>query len=238
MTARDWWRRNRIALGALVVVAPLTVGVVAGLPILDDLIYSPQATETIPFGETVEIGGVALTVTASIDADDEYVPGDLHLIGVLVEMVALEDGDRSEFYCGVTLTDAGPGGSGERTWKQPLDGESVGWYYIDDSLRTCNLQGYDPTEDDGDFGIGPAPVGCTSTFELVFLTPPRVYDEATLELTVSSDDVDPVILRFALDYDYEPEEFDPDAPVDDSGSDDDDDDSVACTELDDSDVDE
>lgn len=196
-------RANRIALLSLIALVPLSVGVVAGLPLLDDATYRPQPTRTVPVGESATNAyGLTFTVEQTVDAQSG-VPDDMSLIGILV---TLDPGDLTPeevdaLLTPVTLTDEGPGGSGEREWELVDNAESLGWGYLEDTRRFMDLT--DVT--------GP------TQYELVFSAPPGTYQQATLRIGVSEPDfedfgdgggidlglIEPD-LRFALDYGQKP----------------------------------
>ncbi len=196
-------RANRIALLSLVVLVPLSAGIVAGLPLLDDVTYDPQPTDTVAVGDSATSAyGPTFTVDGSVDVQSD-VADDMSLIGVLV---TLDPGDLSPeevdaLLIPVTLTDEGPGGSGERVWDLANDPESLGWRYLEDTRRFMDL-----TEVTG-----------PTQYELVFYAPPGTYQQATLRIGVSEPDfedfgdgggidlglIEPE-MRFALDYSQDP----------------------------------
>lgn len=196
-------RANRIAALSLIALVPLSVGVVAGLPLLDSVAYDPQPTGTIAVGESARSGyGVTFTVEGSVDVQTD-VADDMSLIGVLV---TLDPGDLTPeevdaLLTPVTLTDEGPGGSGQRQWDLAYEPENLGWRYLDDTRRFMDLT--DVT--------GP------TRYELVFYAPPGTYQQATLRIGVSEPDfedfgdgggidlglIEPDLL-FALDYSQKP----------------------------------
>lgn len=196
-------KANRVAALALLALVPLSVGVVVGVPLADDLIYSPQPTATIPFAETgSSVHGLNFTIEQTVDARNNVANG-MSLIGILVTM---DPGDLTPaqvdaLTVSAILTDQGPGGSGQRQWDLASRPDLLGWGYLDGTRTFFDL----------------AEVTGPTEYELVYYAPPGTYPQATLRITVTKPDfedmgdgggidagiIEPDLL-FALDYSQGP----------------------------------
>lgn len=173
MTA-GWWRRNALALGALVVLVP------AGLWAFDAIEFGSvrNAQRAVSPGEDTRIGDWTFAVPelASVDPDDVGAPAGSDPV---VVRVTVTPGD-AEVSCGVpALIDPDTG----REWLPSYD---LDWSRDDGELSFCPS----PVDDDGASAV---PFDLTALVLLPADAPDRLLVEVTGNLAA---DVVPTDVRF------------------------------------------
>lgn len=173
-----WLRSNLLALVVIAGAIPVLFLLTVTLP----LSYSTAAEPSIrpvDAGETTEFGGYRWTLTASKEfpgtgVDGNKTPLGTSLTAAIIEIRSTDAAPTDQLTCDATLTD-----SRGREWTDLSSPSEYGYGIADDSKSYCVL---DPTE--------------PTNLEVVFLTPPGVYDSATIDVRLTSGPS--TVLRFDL----------------------------------------
>jgi hypothetical protein len=176
----SWLRRSILPIAIVVVTLPTLVFVLLGLPLLDTA--SRENWRVIQAGDSVDAAGYRWTLTQSqefpglgTDEGGNAVPVGLALVGAIVEVTPLDSPEEGS--CETVLTTRIHGE--EEVWDQVFDETDFNYELGEDRTPYCLLDGE------------------ALELELVFLTPEHVYDSATVDLSMLTDD-GPVQFRFEL----------------------------------------
>lgn len=173
---REWMRRNAVPLAVLVIAAPALVGVLLGLPLLENARNEPTPIE-VAKGESVEIAGYTWQLVASGEfphGDGPIeVPEGLAVTAAIIEVRPGPNADP-EASCDGELVDAT---GADRRWPTLNDPRQFNYALGEDTTDICQLDG-EPFD-----------------YELVFLTPEGTIGDAVVEISVGL--INSELVRFA-----------------------------------------
>ncbi|WP_157518281.1 hypothetical protein [Microbacterium resistens] len=142
---RGWWRANRLSLLALLLLVPVTGGVIAGYEWWDYYFARPSFPVTPGKDGTVALAGASWGPARAVVLEDTTgltVPPGTKVIGVGVPVVPDDpDGEPGDTACMEPMLVQQSTG---RRW-EPMRFE-LGLRFSDDEPETCALQGPEPFE--------------------------------------------------------------------------------------------
>ncbi|MGV8885132.1 MAG: hypothetical protein ACOH1T_06030 [Microbacteriaceae bacterium] len=180
----SWWKRNVIALVAILVCIPALIWMTLGVVLTDRAGLSPTVVE-VAAGESVVVGGYSWRLTMSdalngTDLDSPEMPAGAELIGAVMSIDPIAGEALTEDSCTIELTAAStppPSSAARRVWRTYSSPYDFNYDLREGSTSFCS------------------PDGESIQLESVFLVPAGIYDDATLDMTLSGART---IYRFAL----------------------------------------
>lgn len=175
---RSWIARNAVSLGVMVIAAAALVGVLLGLPLLQNAEYELAPIE-VAKGESIEAAGYTWTLVASREfphsAENEAVPEGLAVTAAIIKVRPGDDPETSGS-CGAVLTSGY--GPEARRWSTLGSPSEFNYEPLEASTLTCLFEGEE------------------FDYEVIYLAPEGTISEAVVEVEVGV--LSGELLRFAL----------------------------------------